>query len=199
MSILHLADPHGQGHPVPELIYKRWGAYYFEECRDHCFVAADPESDRAVGVILCAPDTLKFQKIFNNKYYEGIRVALKNMEKDHPGSVKKYYMSYYRRREGTLLNFTHPLRMKRIYSEYPAHLHINIHPDFQRQGIGHLLVDRLLSHLKEKGIRGLHLIVASDNQKGIGFYRKYGFEKLLDIFPAGKSGIIYGVKTSEKR
>jgi ribosomal protein S18 acetylase RimI-like enzyme len=199
MDILHLADPHGQGHPVPELIYKRWGAYYFEECRDHCFVAADPESDRAVGVILCAPDTLMYQKIFNEKYYKSIRMALKEMKQNHPGAVTKYHMAYYRRREGSLLNFTHPLKMKQIYSEYPAHLHINIHPDFQRQGIGQLLVDRLLSHLKEKGIRGLHLIVAFNNQKGIGFYRKYGFSKLLDIFPAGKSGIIYGVKTTEKR
>lgn len=199
MDILHKADPDGLGHPVPELIYKRWGAYYFEECRDFCFVAADPESDQAVGVILCAPDTLKYQKIFNEKYYKNIRMALSDMEKNHPGAIKKYNMTYYRKKEGSLLNFTHPLKMSQIYSTYPAHLHINIHPDSQRQGLGHLLVDRLLSHLEEKGIKGLHLIVAINNQKGIGFYRKYGFKKLLDIFPSGKSGIIYGVKTTEKR
>ncbi|MBF9018230.1 MULTISPECIES: GNAT family N-acetyltransferase [unclassified Oceanispirochaeta] len=199
IEILHLADPHGKAHPFPAIIYKRWGEFYYEQSRDNCFVAAESESDRAVGIILCAVDTGKYQKIFNREYYRNIQKAVKDMESDHPGTIKKHNMAYYRHREGIQLNLIHFFKMKKIYSDYPAHLHINIHPDFQRRGLGHLLVDSLLGHLKEKGIEGLHLIVDSENQKGIGFYMKYGFTELLKIFPAGKNGIIYGVKTTEKR
>ncbi|MDC7235053.1 MAG: GNAT family N-acetyltransferase [Spirochaetales bacterium] len=196
MEILHLADPHGEGHPAPELVYRRWGEYYFEESRDHCFVAAHRATDRAAGVILCAPDTPGYQKIFNKHYYREIQKTLDQVENSHPGTIRKHHMAYYRKREGVQLNLVHFRSMRHIYREYPAHLHINIHPDCQRLGLGHLLVDALLNPLKETGIKGLHLIVASDNSKGIGFYRKYGFKELLNIFPRGKNGIIYGLKTS---
>lgn len=199
IEILHLADPHGEGHPAPELIYKRWGEYYLKESAENCFIAALPESDRPVGVILCAPDTPMYQRHFNQTYFRGILNALNRVERDCPGTIMKHRMTYYRRREGRILNWIHPFKMRQIYKKFPAHLHINIHPDYQRKGLGHILVNRLISHLREEGIGGLHLIVASDNLKGIGFYRKYGFREVLKIFPAGKSGIIYGIETAEKR
>lgn len=37
---------------------------------------------------------------------------------------------------------------------------------------------QLKAHLKELGISGLMLCVANDNEKGINFYRKYGFTEL---------------------
>ena len=39
-------------------------------------------------------------------------------------------------------------------------------------------MDALLAHLKIKGVPGLMLSVASDNDKGIHFYKKYGFKVL---------------------
>jgi ribosomal protein S18 acetylase RimI-like enzyme len=195
-EIIHLANPHSLNHPQPDLIYKRWGEYYFQNCRDHCFVVAEETRDRAVGVILCAPDTRSYQKDFNQNYYPSLQSDLDELDRRIPGILKEFELEYYRKKEAQVQDWLHPVLVRKIYREYPAHLHINIHPEYQRQGLGHLLVDQLLTHLKEQGISGLHLIVSSDNQKGISFYKKYGFRSLFEIRPRGKTGIIYGLKTT---
>ncbi len=82
----------------------------------------------------------------------------------------------------------------RFYSpyagEYPAHLHIDIDPSFQRMGLGTALVDALCIILKEKRIKGLMLGVDRSNVKGVAFYEKYGFYKL------DSDGTAYGLLLS---
>jgi len=62
---------------------------------------------------------------------------------------------------------------------YPAHLHIDILDGHQRQGIGHALMDALVTHLRERRVKGLCLIVGRENEKGVNFYRSYGFKTLF--------------------
>lgn len=62
---------------------------------------------------------------------------------------------------------------------YPAHLHIDILDGHQRQGIGHALMDALVAHLRERRVKGLCLIVGRENEKGVNFYRSYGFRILF--------------------
>jgi len=195
-EIIWKADPAGEAFPWPELIYTRWGEHYFQNNRHHCFVAVRRSDDRAVGYILCAPDTSGYRKDFNRRQYREVRSLLRNIRKQQPGAVRKYRLGYYRLPEGFPHNLIHPVRTARIYRAYPAHLHINIHPDYQRRGIGHLLVRRLLDHLAEQGIPGVHLIVGADNRTGIGFYRKYGFTSLLKMGGDRDGGIFYGLRTS---
>lgn len=66
----------------------------------------------------------------------------------------------------------------RYADRYPAHLHIDILPEYQRQGIGFQLMDTLTVHLREQGVPAVMLSVAGDNEKGKNFYRKYGFQVL---------------------
>lgn len=49
-----------------------------------------------------------------------------------------------------------------------------VHPNHQRKGIGRLLMDAALAHYVD--IRKVVLEVEVGNQKGISFYRKYGFD-----------------------
>jgi ribosomal protein S18 acetylase RimI-like enzyme len=64
---------------------------------------------------------------------------------------------------------------KEILQEYPAHLHINILPEYQHSGTGALLVEALENYLKNKGIRGLHLHTSNHNIKALPFYKKRGY------------------------
>ena len=61
------------------------------------------------------------------------------------------------------------------YAEYPAHLHINCHPETQGKGIGSKLIERASQDLKNLKISGLHLITAP-TARNVSFYRKNGFE-----------------------
>ena len=142
--------------------------YYIEQEPENCFVAAD-DHDRAVGYVICTENY--------DKYFAGITAEyLPRFRPDDEDA-----------RDGIL----HSADPQREYkAEYPAHLHIDLLPEYQRMGIGHKLVDTLCAHLRAKGIPGVMLTAGVDNVKGRSFYRKYGFTE-LKIYP---DGVAYGIK-----
>lgn len=132
--------------------------YFIEQEGRNCFVAVD-ENDRAIAYIICAEDYDAYKKIFDEKYIprldEDMVVWGFNARKGADGSAK--------------LQGKHK-------KDFPAHLHIDVLPEYHRQGIGHRLVDTLSAHLKAKEICGVMLTVGAANERGQAFYNKYGFE-----------------------
>jgi ribosomal protein S18 acetylase RimI-like enzyme len=64
---------------------------------------------------------------------------------------------------------------KRVTDPYPSHLHINLLPRLQGQGLGKRLIDRWLGRMAELGSPGAHLGVGAKNARAIRFYSAYGF------------------------
>lgn len=62
-----------------------------------------------------------------------------------------------------------------LFDEYPAHFHVNCHPEFRGLGVGTRLVNAFLDACKGGAIRGVHVVTAVDADN-IGFYRKCGFD-----------------------
>jgi ribosomal protein S18 acetylase RimI-like enzyme len=60
-------------------------------------------------------------------------------------------------------------------SDLPSHLHINLVPRLQSQGLGRQLMNKLIRALREQGSVGLHFFVWPANQRAVGFYRHLGF------------------------
>lgn len=67
--------------------------------------------------------------------------------------------------------------------EYPAHLHIDLLPELQGQGFGRELVRTLLSELRERGIRKVHLAMDPANLSARAFYDRLGFRELPSSTP----------------
>ncbi|MCL2107057.1 MAG: GNAT family N-acetyltransferase [Oscillospiraceae bacterium] len=133
--------------------------YYVEREPQNCFVIAD-DNDEAVGYILCAQDYWKYFERFM---------------KDYVPRSKKLPLPQRVECRGAAW-------IPRLFvKKYPAHLHIDILPEYQRMGLGTQLMDTLTAHLRAKGIPGVMLGVAADNEKGRNFYKKYGFKQLLRI------------------
>jgi GNAT superfamily N-acetyltransferase len=63
-------------------------------------------------------------------------------------------------------------------AEYPAHLHIDLLPDFQGAGHGRRLMQTFCRVVARAGAPGVHVAVVSGNRKALGFYRHLGFEPL---------------------
>lgn len=65
-----------------------------------------------------------------------------------------------------------------LFQEYPAHLHINAHPKARGMGLGSRLIEHACNHLKQKNIKGLHLVTSPDS-KNVSFYKrnKFHYEK----------------------
>lgn len=64
------------------------------------------------------------------------------------------------------------------FGEFPAHLHINCHPNRQGQGWGRRLVEKFVEDLASKNIRGVHLIT-SPGEENVHFYSRLNFTHQL--------------------
>jgi ribosomal protein S18 acetylase RimI-like enzyme len=62
-----------------------------------------------------------------------------------------------------------------LAEDYPSHLHIDLVPRLQGQGLGRQLMNTMVRALRERGSAGLHFFVWPANQRAIGFYRHLGF------------------------
>lgn len=142
--------------------------YYIEKEPENCFVAVD-ENDKAIGYIISTEDFNRFKKCFTSEYCQ---------------KIKKWE---FRRRKSALRSI---IPHEKYKNEYPAHLHIDILPEYQRMGLGHKLTDELIRHLKSKSVKGIVLTTWIKNKKGRGFYDKYGFTLLEEM----KNCAVYGIK-----
>ncbi|MBQ3128797.1 MAG: GNAT family N-acetyltransferase [Oscillospiraceae bacterium] len=132
--------------------------YYIENEGINCFVAVD-DNDRAIAYIICTEDFDSYRKVFVEEYIPRLDedMVVWGGNARNGASVSTKLQEKYKK-------------------DFPAHLHIDVLPEYHRQGIGHRLVDTLSAHLKEKGVRGVMLTVGAENIRGQSFYKKYGFE-----------------------
>jgi len=63
-------------------------------------------------------------------------------------------------------------------ADLPAHLHIDILPSHQGQGLGRALVTRLVTELSARGVAGLHADVSMGNRGSQHFFERLGFERI---------------------
>jgi len=148
----------GEG-PARTAVWTIYCDYYIECEPQNCFVIAN-ENDEAVGYIMGCEDYQAYYKRF--------------ME-DYAPRTKGLGLAHRAECIGAAI-------LPRFFQKkYPAHLHIDIHSDYQRMGLGHQLMDALVAHFRKKNIPGVMLGVASGNKKGRNFYHKYGFTKLRRI------------------
>ena len=60
------------------------------------------------------------------------------------------------------------------FVQFPAHLHINFHPDSRGRGLGSQLMQHCIDILIKSNICGLHLVTSPDS-KNVTFYQRLGF------------------------
>jgi ribosomal protein S18 acetylase RimI-like enzyme len=75
-----------------------------------------------------------------------------------------------------------------LAKDYPSHLHINLLPRLQSQGLGRQLMDTLIRALREQGSVGVHFFVWPANQRAVGFYQHLGFTMI-----SAEGAIIFGM------
>lgn len=139
-----------------ELLLLQYCDYYLEQEPEACFVAVDA-TDTPIGYILCATEYTAYRHRFLESYLPRIRSL-------------SVWRAMAARAEVWLAG--------RYAGRYPAHMHIDILEGFQRQGVGHRLVNALSAFLIRRHTQGLMLSVGAKNEKGVSFYDKSGFQKI---------------------
>lgn len=144
-------------------LYLLYCDYYALYAKETSFVAVNGD-DIPVGYVFCAPDFCEYA--INYKRY-----LLKPL----------YEVCFLAGLQKSFLLFIEKLMFAR---KYKAHLHIDIHPGAQRQGLGHRLIDALSAKLRSQKSNGVYLLVDKRNEKGVNFYKKYGFCEIMRISSA---------------
>jgi ribosomal protein S18 acetylase RimI-like enzyme len=145
--------------------------YYAHYEPQHFFVAVDTRHDAVVGFIAGTTDTAaqieRFQKTMI------WRILLRAFT---------FTLWRYPRTFKTLLGMTRMMgdaqdreAAAAIRSRYPAHLHINLLPEYQHRGLGTRLMKRCEEHLIGQEVEGVHLQTSNHNRKAVPFYTKMGF------------------------
>ncbi len=160
-------------YPDPRLLADIWLLPYLRfECR-WCRVAED--DDGLAGYVVAAADTLEFARRTEAEWWPALRRrhALPDPDDERPQAQLTR-----RLHAGVLTDLP-------FLDAYPAHLHIDLLPRAQHQGLGTRLMKELLQALREAGVAGVHLGVAADNPAAIAFYQRLGFS-VLEPHPWGR-------------
>jgi len=142
-----------------------YSTYYIKEESENCFVLED--NSVVEGYILCAENYKAFSKKFRTIYAEDV----KKLDKKSGLFAKLLPIPYI------------------IFGKkYPAHLHINLLPEYQGKGYGTDLINTLIKSLQQKGIKGVMLMASKENTGAIKFYKRNGFKIIISAF----GGVVMG-------
>lgn len=137
----------------------------------------DDGTGTAVGYVLGTADTARFVRRYRDEWLPA--TAGRYPEPADPPVTPTDFMV------GLHLN---PERM--LVPElagYPAHLHIDLLPEWQGRGFGRGLMEAFLRGVHEAGAPKVHLGMAPSNTKARAFYHRLGFTEI----PVGHPGVLY--------
>jgi GNAT superfamily N-acetyltransferase len=151
------------------------GPYVFLE-PDFAFVLDDGQ--RAVGYVVGTPDTAAFVRAYRARWIPRLagrypvppqetgRAPAEPKDPPRPGNLEDELIALHYRPERMIWPGL---------AEYPAHLHIDLLPEFQRVGHGRAMMETFFAAAARAGAAGVHVTVMATNTRAIGFYHHLGF------------------------
>lgn len=157
-----------------------YSAPYAKLCPDTCFVAEDEAG--VAGFIVGAVDTRAFEARLERDWWPDLRARYPD-----PGGTPPSTWTADQRR---CFMIHHPRRTPdAITAAFPAHLHMNLLPRRQGQGVGRSLLELWFAKARERGVTGVHVGTNANNHGALRFWRKCGFECLPS--PASNGGTVW--------
>ncbi len=161
----------------PDILGHIYAAPYVVFEPDICFVST--YLDRPYGYILGTRDSVNFFEWCEKEWFPTLRnqygLPDSNDDSRQAGIIKLLHKQF---------------KADADLSDYPAHLHIDILPEAQGQGLGRKLIHVFIDKLCELNIKGLHLEVGKKNKGAIIFYERIGFK----LFKEFEKSIVFVMK-----
>ncbi|MFZ4893051.1 GNAT family N-acetyltransferase [Plantibacter sp. Mn2098] len=139
------------------------------------YLVHDPElvrlvdaGDGAIGYVLGTTDSVAFDRWFVDTWWPSVA-------DEHP-------LEGAGEREASIIASAAAREQlpAEILERYPAHLHIDLLPVTQGQGLGRRLIETFTELLAARGVRGVHLGVDKRNVGAHRFYERTGFTRVGD-------------------
>lgn len=141
------------------------GPYVFLE-PELAFVLED--EGRVVGYVLGTADTQRFVASYRERWIPRLADRYPPLVGD-PGSDTDRMIALHQHPEHMLVP---------ELAGYPAHLHIDLLPAYQRRGYGRALMAAMLAALAAAGVPAVHLGMLTANTAARAFYERLGFTEL---------------------
>lgn len=152
----------------PWIIGEIYAAPYGVLQPDLAFVAEDDQG--VAAYVLGTPDTRGFEARQEAEWWPRLRT----LHPEPPGPPSHDWT----RDEWRAYQIHHPFTVPQAVVEAaPAHLHINLLPRLQGQGMGQALVATLTAALRQATARQVHLGCDRANHRALRFYDVYGFAR----------------------
>ncbi|TFK29374.1 acyl-CoA N-acyltransferase [Coprinopsis marcescibilis] len=153
-------------HDFPELPGLVYAVPYVHIPSTWGFVLAE-DSGEPVGYVLGSSDTRTFEAYAKEHWWPPLQ------RKYDPSAAQKSGDVYY----ANLLRDMHIAPEANIEFS-PAHLHVNILPEYHRKGWGKKLIAAAVEHLKGEGLEGIWIGMDPRNTEAREFYRRLGFKNI---------------------
>jgi len=153
----------------PHLLAHIYSAPYLMLCPELCVVAEDGKG--VAGYAVGALSTRDFDMRLEKKWWPGLRAkyAAPELSDRQNWSADQHRIQ----------NIHHPHKTPpSIVSEFPSHLHLNLHPRLHRQGIGPKLLGAWVKNAKNRGSTAAHVGVNAHNENGLRFWMENGFKPI---------------------
>jgi ribosomal protein S18 acetylase RimI-like enzyme len=140
---------------------------YLELAPEHAYVLDN--GDRAVGYIIGTANTSEFVAAYRTRWLPRLRERYEPPTPASPVTDE----------QDKLEEMFSPERMLRPeLLPHPAHLHINLLPEYQGAGHGRDLMGTFLASAAAAGAASCHLTVRSSNTGALRFYDKLGWRRV---------------------
>ena len=125
----------------------------------------DDGGGQAVGYVLGTPDTAAFARRLRDEWVPSTRDRIP-VPPDPPVTAQDRMRAFHHHPEW---------RVRPELAAYPAHLHIDLLPEWQGHGYGRALMARLTDGLRADGVPAMHLEMLTTNTGARRFYDRLGF------------------------
>ncbi|MEI6220738.1 MAG: GNAT family N-acetyltransferase [Actinomycetes bacterium] len=149
----------------PEILGRVYAAPYVEFSPEFSFVITAPE---ICGYLLAALDTKTFESQLAKEYWPALQAKYQFAHPAFkPADLEIFFMVH-----------SPEIAPNEVSQQFPSHMHIDLLPKIQGQGIGRAVIESLFEKLINAGSTGVHLNVGISNVRAQNFYRKLGFKDL---------------------
>ena len=166
----------------PDLLGDIYSAPYLALSPKLCFVAE--QKGEALGFCVGADNTRAFEESLELHWWPGLR------------------RRYERPAQSDCVNWTADDRLvEMIYApetvpafvadRYPAHLHMNLMPTLQGQGIGARMFKAWKARASQLGATAVHIGASPKNTGAVEFWKRCGFTEIGEAAPASGSGTVW--------
>jgi ribosomal protein S18 acetylase RimI-like enzyme len=165
-----------------------WFKVYVLITPSTCFIL-DDGTGRAVGYMIGTPSTTHLAEQWREKLVPMLDPKLVPKPEDLTGDEMMDRDDVWNMRRAVYTaEFDLLQSTPHLLEQYPAHLHVNILPEFQGKGYGKMLMDVFIQKLQQLGVGGVHLGMVGSNEGARRFYERLGFQLCDEVLDDGDSG-----------